>query len=90
MLYLQYKNKCKNKVFQFCIEYCKIVVWGVVIMFSVKKPQYINKTFRMPVELVQKLESLAQEKQVSLNSLIVQCCDYALENVQPSESDFKS
>jgi len=65
-------------------------VWGVVIMFSVKKPQYINKTFRMPVELVQKLESLAQEAQVSLNSLIVQCCNYALENIQSSKSDFES
>ena len=59
-------------------------------MFSVKKPQYVNKTFRMPMELVQKLESLAQEKQVSLNSLIVQCCDYALENIQPSDPDFQS
>ena len=50
-------------------------------MLEVKKPEHINKTFRMPVELVQKLEVLAQEKQVSLNNLIVQCCEYALNNL---------
>ena len=50
-------------------------------MFKVKKPEHINKTFRMPVELVQKLEVLAQQKGVSLNNLVIQCCEYALENL---------
>lgn len=35
----------------------------------------------MPLELVKKLEKLAQEKKVSLNNLVVQCCEYALENI---------
>lgn len=50
-------------------------------MFKVKKEEHINKTFRMPLELVKKLEKLAQEKKVSLNNLVVQCCEYALENI---------
>ena len=50
-------------------------------MFKVKKPEYVNKTFRMPVELVKRMETLAQEKDVSLNSLVIQCCEYALENI---------
>jgi predicted HicB family RNase H-like nuclease len=54
-------------------------------MFHVKKPEYVNKTFRMPAELVKKLEVVAQEKNVSLNNLIVQCCEYALENIDKSE-----
>ncbi len=49
-------------------------------MFEVKKVEYMNKTFRMPVDLVKQLEVLAQEKQVSLNNLVVQCCEYALKN----------
>ena len=50
-------------------------------MFEVKKPEHINKTFRMPVDLVKRLEILAQAKQVSLNNLIIQCCEYALDNL---------
>ena len=50
-------------------------------MFQIKKTEYVNKTFRLPVELVKNLETLAQEKGISLNNLIVQCCDYALENI---------
>ena len=58
-------------------------------MFKVKKTEHINKTFRMPLELVKKLEFLAQEKQVSLNNLIIQCCEYALDNISNSDEDNK-
>lgn len=51
-------------------------------MFKVTKPEYSNKTFRMPVDLISELETLAQEKQVSLNQLVIQCCKYALENLE--------
>ena len=54
-------------------------------MFKVKKEEHINKTFRMPLELVKKLEKLAQEKKVSLNNLVVQCCEYALENIDDDD-----
>ena len=61
-------------------------------MFKVKKAEYINKTFRLPLELTQKMENIAQEKHVSLNNLVVQCCEYALNsmgdeqaNKEPSE-----
>lgn len=50
-------------------------------MFQVEKPEYVNKTFRMPVELVRELERLAQEKGVSMNQLVVQCCRYALDHL---------
>ena len=50
-------------------------------MFQVKKPEYVNKTFRMPRELVQELEALAQQKDVSLNQLVTQCCPYALDHL---------
>lgn len=56
-------------------------------MFKVKKPEHISKTFRMPLELVKKLEILAQEKDVSLNNLVIQCCEYALENIDNDVSD---
>lgn len=51
-------------------------------MFDVTKPEMINKTFRMPTELVERLTKVAQDKDVSLNNLIIQCCEYALDNLK--------
>lgn len=51
-------------------------------MFKIEKPEMINKTFRMPVELVERMQKIAQEKGVSLNKLVVQCCEYALKNLE--------
>ena len=51
-------------------------------MFEIKKTEYTNKTFRLPLELVKKMESIAQNKGVSLNNLVTQCCEYALDNIE--------
>ena len=51
-------------------------------MFEVKKEEYINKTFRMPVSLVRKLEEVAQREKVSLNNLVMQCCEYSLSSMK--------
>lgn len=51
-------------------------------MFEVKKDEYVNKTFRLPIDLVKRLECVAQSEKVSLNNLIVQCCEYALNNLK--------
>ncbi|UYO62374.1 type II toxin-antitoxin system HicB family antitoxin [Acetobacterium wieringae] len=58
-------------------------------MFVVKKPVTINKTIRLPEELVKRLEKIASDKDISLNQLIVQCCEYALKDLvdEPIESN---
>ena len=58
-------------------------------MFKIKKTEHINKTFRLPVELVENMEKLAQSRGVSLNNLVIQCCEYALENVEHSGDEDK-
>lgn len=50
-------------------------------MFKVRKDEFANKTFRIPIELLKKLEILAQNEKVSLNNLVIQCCEYALNNM---------
>lgn len=50
-------------------------------MFRVQKEEYVNKTFRIPVSLLQQLEVLAQKEGVSLNNLVIQCCQYALQDL---------
>ena len=48
-------------------------------MFVVKKnSEMVNKTFRLPVELVEQLTEVARMQDVSVNNLVQQCCEYAL------------
>ena len=57
-------------------------------MFRVEKIEYTNKTFRLPTDLVKRMEWLAQNKNVSLNNLVMQCCEYALSNIeQPDQTN---
>ena len=50
-------------------------------MFEIKKPSSSNKTIRMPDSLIEKLEQLAAAHDISFNQLVVQCCEYALDNM---------
>ena len=50
-------------------------------MFKIKKTEMINKTFRLPLNLVKEMQVIAQNKGVSLNNLVQQCCEYALKNL---------
>lgn len=54
-------------------------------MFTVRKPESSNKTIRMPNELIVRLERIASEKNISFNQLVIQCCEYALENIKEDE-----
>ncbi len=56
-------------------------------MFNIKKNETINKTFRIPLDLMKKLESIAQQKNVSVNNLIIQCCEYALDNLPTDDAN---
>ena len=58
-------------------------------MFKIKKTEHINKTFRLPTELVKRMEEIEQNKGISLNNLVVQCCEYALENIEHSDDEGK-
>ena len=51
-------------------------------MFKIEKPEMVNKTFRLPLELVERMQKIAQNEGVSLNNLVMQCCEYALKNLK--------
>jgi len=40
-----------------------------------------SKTFRLPIELIEKLSVLATQNKLSLNQLVVQCLEYAIDNL---------
>ncbi len=54
-------------------------------MFKVEKTEMINKTFRLPLKLVEELQTVAQNQHVSLNNLVQQCCIYALDHFNCDE-----
>ncbi len=41
----------------------------------------ISKSFRLPEELVEKLENLAYKNKLSLNQLVIQCLNFAICNL---------
>lgn len=42
----------------------------------------VNKTFRIPVNIVEELERIAGEYNTSVNKVVIQCLEYALDNLQ--------
>lgn len=57
-------------------------------MFRVRHTEEtVNKTFRIPASLLEKMSVIAQKENVSLNSFVVQCCEYAINNFQESDNE---
>ncbi len=52
-------------------------------MFKVQQNEMmVNKTFRLPANLVSELTRVANEEKISVNNLVRQCCEYALSNMK--------
>lgn len=60
-------------------------------MFKIQKGyDTVNKTFRLPVELVERLDELAFQNKLSLNQLVIQCLNYAVENLDDEDKLHKN
>ncbi len=55
-------------------------------MLRITKTEYQNKTFRPPVDLIEKLAEAAQKNNVSMTKLVIELCEYGLENLEESDS----
>ena len=53
--------------------------------FRIPKEEYINRTFRLRKELVDRMETICNDKNISLNKLTVLCIEYALDNLEEDE-----
>ncbi len=55
-------------------------------MFKVKeKSDSSNKTVRLPNDLIERLEELAKDKNLSFSGIVTQCCEYALDNLEEDD-----
>ena len=53
-------------------------------MFKLKREytEYENKSLRLPKDLIEKVQALANENQMSFNKVVIQCIEYALGNME--------
>lgn len=59
-------------------------------MFKLKPgSETITKTFRIPVYMSERLEQLAYKNNLSLNAVIIQCLQYALDNLDETAAEEK-
>lgn len=49
------------------------------------KPESVSKTFKLPKPLVEKLDKIAYENNLSLNQLVIQCLNFAFDNIDTGE-----
>ena len=54
-------------------------------MFEIQNQQKSNKTIRMPNELIDRLQTIADQNNISFNQLVVQCCEYAINDMTKSD-----
>ncbi len=54
-------------------------------MLKIERKEYQNRTFRLPVSLIERLGAVAQAKNISVNNLVVTLCEYALDNLEPDD-----
>ena len=55
--------------------------------FKVEREEYVNKTFRIEKKLIDTLEKICDNKNISLNKLVVMCINYALDNMEDEEKE---
>lgn len=53
-------------------------------MFTIKKDyvEYENKSLRLPTDLITKIQKLANQNSLSFNKVVIQCIEYALDNME--------
>jgi predicted HicB family RNase H-like nuclease len=61
----------------------------IAMEFKIQKTEYVNKTFRITKELNDKLSRIAQQENISVNELVVQCCNFAISNMKSSNKEKK-
>lgn len=60
-------------------------------MWTLKKGyNLVSKSFRLPKELANKIDNLARKNNLSCNQLVIQCLNYAINNLDiKNENDEK-
>lgn len=65
------------------------VVGGVQMAFQLKpnRKESENKTIRFPLPLIEEIEAVITNQDVTFSSFVIQACEYALKNMDTSEHE---
>lgn len=57
---------------------------GGYLMFKLKKEatEYENKSLRLPKPIIDEVQNLANQNNLSFNKVVIQCIEYALDNME--------
>ncbi len=59
-------------------------------MWKIKKGyDSVSKSFRLPEELANKIDNLALKNNLSINQLVIQCLNYAINNLDDTNNNEK-
>lgn len=58
---------------------------GGIVCLIIKKEatEYENKSLRLPKDLIDKVQALANKNNLSFNKVVIQCIECALDNMEP-------
>ena len=58
-------------------------------MFKIEKEssEYENKSLRLPTDLINQVQALANENNISFNRVVIQCIRYALSHMDDKNTD---
>lgn len=61
----------------------------LLVAFQLKtgRKETENKTIRFPLPLIEEIEKVIQNKDVTFSHFVIQACEYALENMETAEKD---
>jgi len=52
------------------------------LAFVIEKEEYVNRTFRLSKTLLERMDAVCDDKNISLNKLVVMCVNYALDDLE--------
>ena len=52
---------------------------------NVERKESVNKCIRFPVQLINKIETLLKDYDISFSKFVIQACEYALEEMETNE-----
>jgi len=55
-------------------------------MFKINSPEKVNRTIRISKSFAEELHKIAQRKNITFSDLVVQCCEYALANLESDQT----
>lgn len=59
----------------------------IIMNFQIKHTEFVNKTFRFPKELADRLAFASNETNVSMNEFTIQALEFALEHLNTQNEE---